>query len=161
MVVNMPPTLQQAGPESDTLNSTRLLFASLVPGRHELSSTRLESVYGVAPLTASVRTRIAAELDHVGLVILSEPCSEPLVVVKRSEMPRLDAGAGASHQARRVKVLADRAADDVMRSGQHVALSPMTDTEREIVRNHLRWRLDLVARSEGEGSERHVVIFPL
>ena len=126
-----------------------------------MSSTRLDSVYGDAPVTPSARARIAAELDYVGLVILSEPWNEPLVVVKRSEMPRLGMRASASHQARRTKVLADRAADEVVRSGRPVALSAMPDSEREIVRDHLRWRLDLVARSEGEGPERHVVIVPI
>ena len=157
----MPLTIQTAGPQSDSLDLSRSLFASLAPGRHELSSRRLESVYGDAPVTPSARTRIAAELDYVGLVILSEPCSEPLVVVKRSEMPRLDTRASASHHAKRVKVLADRAADEVVRSGQPVALPVMTGEEREIVREHLRWRIDLVARSEREEPERHVVIIPI
>ena len=155
----MPLTIQKA--DSDSLEISRSLFASLAPGRHELSSTRLESEYGDAPLTASARTRIAAELDHVGLVILSQPCSEPLVVVKRSEMPRLDTRASASHRAKRVKVLADRAADEVVRSGQASVLPAMNEKERQIVREHLRWRTDLVARSEGEGSERRVVLIPI
>ena len=37
----------------------------------------------------------------------------------------------------------------------------MSDTEREIVRGHLRWRTHLVARSEGEDPERHVVVIPI
>jgi len=157
----MPLTVQQAGPGSDTLGISRLLFASLVPGRHELSSTRLESVYCDAPMTTSARARIAAELNHVGLVILSEPCNEPLVVVKRSEMPTLGTPENARHHARRVKVLADRAADEVVRSGQPFVLPAMADKEREIVRERLRWRTDLVARTEGQGTERHVVILPI
>lgn len=67
----------------------------------------------------------------------------------------------ASHEARRVKVLADSAADTVVRSGESVALPAMSDTDREIVREHLRWRTNLVARSEGEGPERHVVVIPI
>ena len=112
-------------------------------------------------MTSSVRTRVAAELDHVGLVILSEPCNEPLVVAKQPETPRLGTRERASHHARRVKVLADLAADEVVRSGRPVALSAMTHEEREIVREHLRWRIDLVARSEGEEPERHVVVIPI
>ena len=37
----------------------------------------------------------------------------------------------------------------------------MSDADREIVRAHLRWRVDLVARSEGEGPERHIVVLPI
>lgn len=161
IVVTMPTTLQQVRLQSDSLDISRSIAASLAPGRHELSSARLERDYGDAPLTPSVRTRIAAELDHVGLVILSDPCNEPLVVVKRSERPRLDTRASASHQARRVKVLADRAANEVARSGQPVALPAMNDQDREIAREHLRWRMDLVAISEGEGPERHLVVIPI
>lgn len=79
--------VQTAGPQSDTLEVSRSLAASLAPGRHGLLSRRLEREYGEAPLTPSVRTRIASELDFCGLVILSEPWSEPLVVVKRSDQP--------------------------------------------------------------------------
>ena len=155
----MPLSIQVAGPQSDSLDISRSLAASFAPGRHELSSNRLERAYG--DISASARTRIAAELDHVGLVILSEPSSEPLVVVKRPDGPRLGAGESASHHARRVKVLADMAADEAVRSGRPVALSPMTDDERAIVREQMRWRVDLAARSEGEGRERHVVVIPI
>ena len=124
-----------------------------------MSSSRLERVYG--DISPSARTRIAAELDHVGLVILSEPCNEPLVVAKRPEAPTLGDRESASHHARRVKVLAEMAADEVVRSGRPVALSAMTEKEREIVREHLRWRIDLAARSEGQGPERHVVVIPI
>ena len=78
-----------------------------------------------------------------------------------SVKPRLGTRESASHQARRVKVLADKAAEEVVRSGQPVALSAMSDAEREIVRGHLRWRTHLVARSEGEDPERHVVVIPI
>ena len=155
----MPLSIQELGSKSDSLEVSRSLAASLKPGRHELSSSRLERVYG--DVSSSARTRIAAELDHVGLVILSEPCNEPLVLVKRPEMPTLATRESASHRARRVKVLADMAADEVARSGRPVALSPMTNEDRKIVREHLRWRIDLAARSEGEGRERHVVVIPI
>lgn len=160
----MPISIQQHRPHPDTLDATRSLAAALPPGRHELPSRRLERAYGEAPLTPGARARIAAELDHAGLVILSDPCNEPLVVVKRSPtQPTVGAHANvsASHQARRVKVLADSAADEVVRSGRPVALPAMTDAEREIVRAHLRWRVDLVARSTGEGPERHLVVIPI
>ena len=77
------------------------------------------------------------------------------------ENRRLGTRERASHQAMRVRMLAGRAADEVVRSGESVALSAMTDEDREIVREHLRWRTDLVARSEGEGPERHVVVIPI
>ncbi len=158
----MPISLQQHRPHPETLEASRSLAASLAPGRHELSASRLEQAYGDAPLTPSARARIAAELDHAGLVILSDPCNEPLVVVKRpAQQPRSDAPVSASHLARRAKVAADSAADEAVRSGVPVALPPMTDAERNIVRAHLRWRVDLVTRSEGEGAERHLVVIPI
>ncbi len=43
-------------------------------------------MYGDTPMTPSARTRVASELDYVGLVILSEPWNEPLVVAKRPEV---------------------------------------------------------------------------
>lgn len=159
IVRGMPLSIQEVTFQSDSLEVSRSLAASLTPGRHELSSSRLERVYG--DVSSSARARIAAELDHAGLVVLSEPCNEPLVVVKRPEMPPLAARESASHHAGRMKVLADMAADEAVRSGRPVALSPMTDTEREIVRERLRWRIDLAARSEGEGPERHVVVIPI
>ena len=63
--------------------------------------------------------------------------------------------------ARSVKAVADGAADEAVRSGVPVALGPMSDAERTIVRDHLRWRVDLVTRSEGEGAERHLVVIPI
>lgn len=153
--------VQAARPQSEALEVSRALAAALAPGRHALSSRRLEREYGEAQMTPSVRARIAAELDHAGLLIVSDPCHEPLVVVKRTDQPTPAARASASHDARRLKVLADRAADEVARSGRPAALPPMSDAEREIAREHLRWRVDLVARSEGEGPERHVVVLPI
>jgi hypothetical protein len=152
---------EQHRPQGATLDSIRSLSPSLSPGRHELSSSRLEQAYGDAPLTPSARARIAAELDHAGLVILSDPCSEPLVVVKRPAEPATDERVSASHLARRAKVAADSAADEAVRSGVPVALPPMTEAERNIVRAHLRWRVDLVTRSEGEGPARHLVVIPI
>lgn len=157
----MPLSIQELGSQSDSLEISESLAASLAPGRHELSSTRLSRVYGDTSGMPSVRTRIAAELNHVGLVILSEPSNEPLVVAKPPELPPVAARESASHRARRMKVLADAAADEAVRSGRPVALSPMTDEERELVRERLRWRIDLAARSEGEGAERHVVVIPI
>ncbi len=161
IVAGMPISMQQHRPHPDTLDASRSFAAALAPGRHELSSSRLEQAYGDAPLTPSARTRIAAELDHAGLVILSDPCNEPLVVVKRSAQPSSDAPVSASHLARRAKVAADSASDEAVRSGVPVALPAMTDAERNIVRAHLRWRVDLVTRSEGEGPERHLVVIPI
>jgi hypothetical protein len=157
----MPLSIQQNPPHIDTRDVSRSLAATLSPGRHELSSRRLEEEYGDAPLTPGARTRIAAELDHAGLVILSDPCNDPLVVVKHSAPPTLDRHASVSDRARRLKLLADSAADEVVRSGRPVALPAMSDAERETVRAHLRWRADLVARSEGAGPRRHLVVIPI
>ena len=50
---------------------------------------------------------------------------------------------------------------EMLRGMRERAQATMTDEEREIVREHLRWRIDLAARSEGEGPERHVVVIPI
>lgn len=60
-----------------------------------------------------------------------------------------------------MKVVADRAAAEAMRSGHAVALPAILEGDRRIVRDHLRWRVDLVARSEGESPERYIVPLPI
>jgi len=64
-------------------------------------------------------------------------------------------------RARRVRTLAERAAEEAVRSGRRVALSAMTGDERDLVREQLRWRADVATLSEGDGADRHVVIIPI
>lgn len=69
----------------------------------------------------------------------------------------------ASYRARREARLADtarRAAERVRRTGETVALEPMTPTERRLVHLSLRDVEGVTTRSEGEEPYRHVVVFP-
>lgn len=59
------------------------------------------------------------------------------------------------------KAIADRAAAEAVRSGRRVALTAMDDADRALVRDRLRWRHDLVTRTEGEGAARHLVVIPI
>lgn len=64
-------------------------------------------------------------------------------------------------RARRVRTLAEQAAEEAVRSGRRVALSAMTGDDRDLVREQLRWRADVATLSEGDGPDRHVVIIPI
>lgn len=57
--------------------------------------------------------------------------------------------------------LADRAADQAVHTGTPVALPAMDEAERALVSRRLRWRTDLVARTAGEGTARHLVVIPI
>jgi spoIIIJ-associated protein len=68
------------------------------------------------------------------------------------------------YRERRAQVLredADEAADDVVRAGRAVELSPMPAAERRIVHEHLRERGDVQTHSEGDEPERFLVVSPL
>jgi spoIIIJ-associated protein len=56
--------------------------------------------------------------------------------------------------------VADRAARDAMRSGEAVALEPMTAVERKVVHVYLKDRSGVETSSEGTEPNRHVVIRP-
>lgn len=56
---------------------------------------------------------------------------------------------------------ADDAADDAVRTGRAVALSPMGAAERRIVHEYLRDRGDVETQSEGEGADRRLVVSPV
>jgi spoIIIJ-associated protein len=56
--------------------------------------------------------------------------------------------------------LATRAAQQVIESGQQLAMEPMKPSERRIVHNTLSQESRVVSESEGEGRDRHIVIKP-
>jgi len=59
-----------------------------------------------------------------------------------------------------LKLMAQVAADRVQETGSPFALSPMNSRERRIVHLALHGRPEVVTGSDGQGSERHVVIRP-
>jgi spoIIIJ-associated protein len=56
---------------------------------------------------------------------------------------------------------ADDAAEEALRLGEAVELSPMPASERRVVHEHLRDRGDVRTYSEGEEPERYLVVSPL
>jgi spoIIIJ-associated protein len=56
---------------------------------------------------------------------------------------------------------ADDAAEEALRLGKPVELSPMPASERRVVHEHLRDRGDVSTHSEGEEPERYLVVSPL
>ncbi|MBU0975650.1 MAG: R3H domain-containing nucleic acid-binding protein [Patescibacteria group bacterium] len=59
-----------------------------------------------------------------------------------------------------LKSLAGRAVEEVKENSQKVALPPLTAFERRIIHLTLQDDKDVRTESEGEGSDRHIVIFP-
>jgi spoIIIJ-associated protein len=56
---------------------------------------------------------------------------------------------------------ADDAAEEALRLGEPVELSPMPASERRVVHEHLRERGDVRTHSEGDEPERYLVVSPL
>ncbi|MGB2712325.1 MAG: R3H domain-containing nucleic acid-binding protein [Conexibacter sp.] len=70
----------------------------------------------------------------------------------------------AGYRARRAALLqqdADDAVDEVLDTGQAVALDAMNAVERRVVHEYLRDRAGVETYSEGEEPDRHLVIAPL
>lgn len=81
----------------------------------------------------------------------------------RSDMRRVEVDAGGWRERRAVelKEIADDAADEAVETGQSVALSPMSASERRVVHEYLRDREDVDTTSEGREPERRLVVEPL
>ena len=70
----------------------------------------------------------------------------------------LDAGDYKRRRQSQVKQIALRAGDDVLSSGESVALEPMSSSDRRMVHVLFEDHHELTTLSEGSGSYRHVVI---
>ncbi len=73
----------------------------------------------------------------------------------------IDADGYRERRAHTLRQDADDAAEEVLRSGDPVELSPMPASERRVVHEHLRERGDVRTHSEGEEPERYLVVSPL
>ena len=86
------------------------------------------------------------------------------IVYRRHEGERkevvIDAAGYRDRRRASLEGLADRAADEALRSGDPVALDPMTPAERKIVHLHLKDRGDVATASEGAEPSRRVVVRP-
>ena len=64
-------------------------------------------------------------------------------------------------QKKRLEDLASRAIERVKQTGEPASLSPMTPFERRVVHMTVSKDSSVESRSEGEGEQRHVVIYPI
>jgi spoIIIJ-associated protein len=70
----------------------------------------------------------------------------------------VDAGDYRTRREAILERVADEAADRALRSGEPVALDPMTASERRFVHERLRERGDVATHSEGDEPDRHLVV---
>jgi spoIIIJ-associated protein len=73
----------------------------------------------------------------------------------------IDADGYRERRAQTLRQDADDAAEEALRLGEPVELSPMPASERRVVHEHLRDRGDVSTHSEGEEPERYLVVSPL
>jgi spoIIIJ-associated protein len=73
----------------------------------------------------------------------------------------IDADGYRERRAQTLQQDADDAAEEALRLGESVELSPMPASERRVVHEHLRERGDVGTHSEGEEPERYLVVSPL
>jgi spoIIIJ-associated protein len=73
----------------------------------------------------------------------------------------IDAAGYRDRRRSSLEQLADRAAEDALRSGRPIDLDPMTAPERKIVHLHLKDQPAVETASEGSEPNRHVVVRPV
>lgn len=74
---------------------------------------------------------------------------------------RLDVGDYRQRREQSLEQLAERMADQAVRTGRKVQLEPMPSYERKVIHNALSNRLDIETYSEGTDPNRYLVIEPL
>ena len=72
----------------------------------------------------------------------------------------LDVGGYRKHRERIIEGLADRAANKALRYGKPVAMEPMNPAERRMVHSYLQNVEGVTTHSEGDESDRHVIVSP-
>lgn len=71
-----------------------------------------------------------------------------------------DANGYKAMRARELRLLADTAAERVRTGGQPYSFSPMSSRERRLLHLALRAHEGLRSESNGEGRDRHLVVYP-
>ena len=71
-----------------------------------------------------------------------------------------DCGNQRALRLQELRTAAEVAAEKVRRTGSSYAFAPMNSRERRMVHLSLRDAADLHTESEGEGRERHLVVYP-
>jgi len=97
--------------------------------------------------------RMLDALETVGRIVLFKK-------LKRKVPLEVDTENYRQRQRQRLIKLAQEVAEKVHGTGIEEALSPMSANERRIIHLALKNAESVVTSSEGEGAERHVVIFP-
>jgi spoIIIJ-associated protein len=72
----------------------------------------------------------------------------------------IDADGYRERRAHALREDAEDAAEEAVRSGEPVELTPMPASERRVVHEYLRERGDVETHSEGEEPERYLVVSP-
>jgi spoIIIJ-associated protein len=73
----------------------------------------------------------------------------------------VDAAGYRDRRRRTLEALALRSAEEAVRTGSRIELEPMSAAERKIVHTSLEYREGVTTVSEGEGSNRRVVVEPV
>jgi spoIIIJ-associated protein len=73
----------------------------------------------------------------------------------------VDASGYRDRRRRTLEALAHRSAEEAVRTGSRVELEPMSAAERKIVHTSLEHHEGVTTVSEGEGSNRRVVVEPV
>jgi spoIIIJ-associated protein len=92
-------------------------------------------------------------IQYLGNAMMHRKLADPAEVV-------IDAEGYRERRERVLCAVADRAAAEARRSGEPVALEPMTSVERKIVHLHLKEIAGVGTSSEGAEPNRHVVVLP-
>ena len=105
------------------------------------------------PLLIGVKGKTLEALQTLIRNLLQTYTKDQLVV-------NVDIGDYREHRKHQLEVLSTKVAKEVVKTKVPVKLKPMSSYERRIIHNKLsEWR-DVYTESEGEGSERAIVIKP-
>jgi spoIIIJ-associated protein len=148
--------------DSESAGLVRELLMHVVAGLGIDADVEIEEDAGV--VTGTVEgADLGLLIGRHGLTIDAIQYLANAIVHRRAETPAevvIDAEGYRDRRRRALCSVADRAVADVRRSGQPVALEPMTSVERKIVHLHLKEVQGVSTGSEGLEPNRHVVVLP-
>jgi spoIIIJ-associated protein len=158
-----PPAKRPSGPESDSpaAEETRRVLRAVVAG------LQLDTDVHVAETSDGLLATLTGE--DLGVVIGKHGHTiDALQYLVNATLVRQHPGTSVTvdahgYRKRREAVLretATRAARDAIRSGEPVALEPMSSIERKFVHLCLKERDDVETASEGRDPHRHIVVRP-
>ncbi len=156
-VPGTPEELDQAkGFLSDLLQ--KMQIASTVQGENAADAYVLEvnceSEDDMRKLTGR-RGQLMDALQHLVSKSLARARDE------RGKAVIVDAGGYRKKHIERLEVLAERMAEKCRETGEPVRLNPMSPFDRRIVHMKLADIKDVKTQSDGEGEDRHIVVYPV